>query len=426
MSIEHEGAAVTTAIGAATTLRHDSAYRLLLALMGVALAVSGAPTPLYSTYEKAWQLSPLTITALFATYAVAALSAIVVAGPLTDALGRKPALVGSGVGMFAGLVMFVVAHQTWELFVARAIHGASIGTAVVAGAAAMLDLRPTEGDRTGRLTGIFFAAGMGLGILVSALLADHAPDALVTPYAVLGLLMVGVTLALTTIPETHRVRRTHIHVARPHVPGPIGNDFRFAVLSAGTSWVLIGMYLSLFPGLATGQVGLHGHTFGAVVVAAMMLSAAAAQAVVGRHAARPLGITGVAVMAVGVLLSVPAVRSGHAGLIVGSAVVLGVGFGLAFSGALRHLASVLPADARGGVMSAFYICCYSAMALPAVAAGWAASRWDLDGVYSVFAAAVAVVCLAGAGLGIRLQRSGPVASPLAVEVPALGTCPEAT
>lgn len=396
---------MTTTLEAATTVRRDTAYRLLLALMGVALAVSGAPTPLYSTYEKAWHLSPLVITALFATYAVAALSAILVAGPLTDALGRKRALVGSGVGMLVGLALFIVADDAWELFVARAIHGASIGTAVVAGAAAMLDLRPAEGDRTGRLTGILFASGMGLGVLMSALLADHAPDALVTPYAVVGVLIVGMTLALTTVPETHPVRGMRFRVVRPHVPALIGDDFRFAVLSAGTSWVLVGMYLSLYPGLAARQAHVAGHTFGAVAVAAMMLPAATAQAALGRRAPRSLGIAGDLFMAVGVLLSVPAVRSGHAGLILGSAAVLGVGFGLAFSGALRHLGSVLPGDLRGGVMSAFYICCYSAMALPAVAAGWAASRWDLDGVYSVFAALVAVICLTGAALGLRLRRA---------------------
>lgn len=396
---------MATTLIAPTEVRHTATYRLLLALMALALAVSGAPTPLYATYEKAWHLGPFTITSLFATYAVAALAAILVAGPLTDARGRKPALVGSGVGMLAGLVLFMAAHQTWELFLARAIHGASVGTAIVAGAAAMLDLRPTHGDRTGRLTGILFASGMGLGILLSALLADHAPDVLVTPYAVIGVLMVGMTLALTRIRETHHVGEARVRMVRPHVPAGIRGDFRFAVLSAGTSWVVVGMYLSLFPGLAARETGLHGRTFGAAVVAVLMVAGAAAQAVLGRRSPRPLGISGDALMALGVLLSVPALASGQATLIVASAAVLGVGFGLAFSGALRHLGSVLPANARGGVMSAFYISCYSAMAVPAVAAGWAASRWNLASVYDVFALIVGLICLAGAAIGVRLHRA---------------------
>ena len=127
------------------------AYSLLLVLSGVALGVSGLPAPLYGMYEEQWHLSPLSTTLVFAVYAIAALGAVLVAGKVSDVVGRKPVLLGALVAMIVGLGIFLIADGMAMLMLARVIHGAAVGSIVVAGAAALLDLRPDHGTRSGQL-----------------------------------------------------------------------------------------------------------------------------------------------------------------------------------------------------------------------------------------------------------------------------------
>src|SRR5690348_9185748 len=249
----------STGAAMSTRTRVVPSYPLLILLMAVSLGVSGVPAPLYGLYQTQWHLAPITTTVVFAAYAVAALAGVLLAGPVSDRLGRKPLLIGAAAAMVAGLVVFMTAHGVVALVVARALHGAAVGTAVVSGSAALLDLRPCHGARSGHLTGIVFNLGMAVAILGAALLAQFGPDPLVTPYAVVALVVLALLLGLVTMEETHRARvRGRIRLARPRVPAAIRADFRFAVLGVMASWSVLGVYLSLFPSFAGQRTGLHG------------------------------------------------------------------------------------------------------------------------------------------------------------------------
>lgn len=396
---------------ASGTRRTVPAYPLLITMMAVALGVSGAPAPLYGLYQEKWDLAPITTTAVFAVYAVAALAAVLLAGVVSDRYGRKPLLVGAMVAMIAGLGIFMVAGNVAELVVGRALHGAAVGTTVVVGSAALLDLRPEHGARTGHLTGIMFNIGMAVTILSASLLAQFGPDPLVTPYAVVALIVLLLLLALLPIPEPHLNRSSaRIKIARPAVPAAISTDFWFAALGVMASWSVLGVYLSLFPAFAGQRTGVHSLVFGGVVVASMAGSAAASQAVGGRWEARRVAIVGDFGTALALVLGIVAIDTRSATLVVGAAVLLGFAFGLAFGGSLRHLGRVVPADKRGEVMSAYYLLAYSAMAVPTILAGWAATTWGLGAVFPWFTAAVALACVGAGVLGIRGSRTA-VANP---------------
>lgn len=383
-------------------------YPLLITLLAVALGVSGAPAPLYGIYQAEWHLAPLTTTLVFAVYAFAALGSVLVAGRISDRLGRKPLLVGAAVTMIAGLVIFMTAHGVAALFVARALHGAAVGATVVVGSAALLDLRPQDGARTGHLTGIMFNVGIAVTVLAAALMAQYAPDPLVTPYAVIGLVVLVLLLNLLLMVEPHQTRSPEpIRLVRPGVPTSIRQDFRFAVLGVMASWSVLGVYLSLFPTFAGVSTGIHSLVFGGSVVAAMAGAAAVSQAFGGRLVPRTAAITGDFATAAALVLSWLAVESHQAVLVVGAAVLMGLSFGLAFGGSLRHLGSIVPAAKRGEVMSAYYVLAYGAMAVPTILAGWAATQWSLAQIFPWFTAGVALACLAAGALGVV---SGKVAA----------------
>jgi MFS family permease len=381
------------------------AYPLLIALLAVALGVSGVPAPLYGVYEREWHLAPITTTLVFAVYAFAALGSVLVAGQVSDRYGRKPLLVGAAVAMVVGLVVFMTADSVAALFVARALHGAAVGVTVVAGSAALLDLRPHDGARTGLLTGIMFNVGMAVTILGASLLAQYGPDPMVTPYAVVGLVVLLILFNLLLMGETHQTRSTTpIRVTRPSVPRAIRHDFRFAVLGVMASWSVLGVYLSLFPAFAGQSTGIHSLVFGGAVVAAMASAAAVSQAIGSRLPARTAAIGGDFGTAVALVTSVLALDSHRAWLVAAAAVFMGLSFGLAFGGSLRHLGQVVPADHRGEVMSAYYVLAYGAMAVPTILAGWAATQWSLATIFPWFTAAVALACLLAGLLGLVARR----------------------
>jgi len=393
--------------------RQPWAYPLLITLLASSLGVSGAPAPLYALYEQRWDLAPITTTLVFAAYAVAALVAVLVAGPASDKFGRKPLLLGAAVTMIAGLVVFMTAGGVTALFVARVLHGAAVGTAVVAGSAALLDLRPEHGQRTGHLTGIMLNVGMAVTVLGASVLAQFGPDPYVVPYAVVTVVIAGLLVGLVAMGEPHRGRTGRasgrLRLSRPSVPAAIAADFRFAVLGVMAAWSVLGVYLSLFPAFAGVSTGIHSLVFGGLVVAAMAGAGAIAQAFTGRVVARRAAVVGDFGTAVALLLSVAALDSHHASLVGAAAVLMGLSFGLAFGGSLRHLGSVVPAGHRGEVMSAYYVLAYSALAVPTILAGWAATTWSLAAVFPWFSLAVAGVCVVAGSLGVRGARV-PVAA----------------
>lgn len=382
------------------------AYPLLLVLSGVALGVSGVPAPLYGIYESTWHLSPLSTTIVFAVYAFAALAAVLVSGRISDVVGRKPVLVGAIIAMIVGLGVFLVADNMALLLVARTIHGAAVGSIVVAAAAALLDLRPLHGLRSGQLSGVSFNIGMTVAIVGSSVLAQYAPHPLRTPYAVVAVVCVIVGVGVIALREPHTSRSAGpIRISRPAVPQEIRSDFWFSALGAMASWSVLGVLLSLYPSLAAHQTHIDNLLFAGGVVGVTAFAAALAQLAATRVPAQRAAIIGDVGMAVTLALTVPALLTHSPPLVFVAAALLGATFGLGFGGSLRHLSTVVPADKRGETMSAFYVLAYTAMAIPTILAGWAATRWSLDAVFPWFAGVVALACLGAAVVGLVNTRT---------------------
>lgn len=400
-----------TGAGTAESVEHQRwAYGLVLTLTAIALGVSGMPAPLYGIYQSEWHLTPLTTTVVFAVYAFAALAAVLVSGTISDAVGRKPVLLVATATLVLGLVVFLFATNVWMLLAARALHGAAVGSIVVAGAAALMDLRPDHGRRTGQLSGAAFNVGITVAILASSLLAQYAPHPLRVPFVVIGVLVVAVGIGLVALRETHVDRTlTSLRIARPSVPVEIRIDFWFAALGVMAAWSVLGVLLSLFPTLAAEKTGVHNLAFGGAVVAVSAFAAAVVQLVATDIEARRSALGGDLAMAACLLLTIPALHSHNPYVVFAVSAALGAAFGLTFGGSLRHLGNIVPADRRGETMSAYYLLAYSAMAFPAIGAGWAATTWGLDTTYPWFAALAAVACLAAGWLGLRSPGSAPAA-----------------
>jgi MFS family permease len=77
------------------TLSPRSGYAVAALVVGLGLFASVTPSPLYRTYSVLWHFSPLTLTLIYATYAFGVLASLLLAGGVSDELGRRPVLLAA-------------------------------------------------------------------------------------------------------------------------------------------------------------------------------------------------------------------------------------------------------------------------------------------------------------------------------------------
>src|SRR3989449_3721162 len=146
-------------------------YAVAALVVGLGLFASVTPSPLYRTYSVLWHFSPLTLTLIYATYAFGVLASLLLAGGVSDDVGRRPVLLVALGALMASSVLFMVAGSAASLVVARRLQGLATGAALSAASAALLDLHPNRDPASVRLTTATAAAsGNGLAALPSSTL----------------------------------------------------------------------------------------------------------------------------------------------------------------------------------------------------------------------------------------------------------------
>jgi MFS family permease len=371
------------------------AYALAASVIGLALFASGTPSPLYGTYQDVWGFSPLVLTLVYATYAFGVLTTLLLAGRVSDEVGRRPVLLLALGTLMLTTVVFMAADSVAWLFVARGVQGLATGLALGAASAALLDLHPRR-DPTGvgLTNGVVSAGGMGLGVLVSAAIVELLPAPRVLPYVVL-LVLFGVAFAATIrMPEPVAARtRPRLTPQRPSVPAAVRRPFVLAGLGVISSWSIGGLFLALGPQLSADIFHTTDHFVTGISVFVLAGAGSVAQVVFGRTAPWAGAASGSIALAIGTALIVAAVAMESGALYVAGAVVGGAGFGVAFLGALRALSAVIPPEHRAAVMSAFYIVAYSALSLPAIVAGVLVTPLGLRPTFEIFGSIVAGLAL---------------------------------
>ena len=116
----------------------------LAVTLSLLLFASSAPSPLYVVYQDEWGFSEITLTSVFAVYALALLAALLLAGSVSDRIGRRPALRFALVVEIVAMLLFAEAGGVGWLFAARTVQGIATGIAMGTISAALLDLQPPD------------------------------------------------------------------------------------------------------------------------------------------------------------------------------------------------------------------------------------------------------------------------------------------
>lgn len=368
------------------------AYAFVAIMVGTTL-----PTPMYALYAETMHFQVFTTTVIFASYAVAVLTALLVFGRWSDAIGRRPVLLGGAVLGLLSSVVFLVADDVPLLLVGRLLSGLSAGIFTGTATAAVIEAVPPEQrERGAAVATVANTGGLGIGPVLAGILVQYAPHPLQLPFIVHIVLVVLAVGAVLLAPETS-ARTGRIGFQRLSVPAEIRATFITAGTAAFAGFAVMGLFTSVSPSFVAGVIGISSHAVAGAVASSIFLTSVTAQ-LLGRRTAPPRAMAlGCALLVIAMVMLALALQfSSMVGLIV-AALVAGTGQGISFSRGLAAVVERTPTDRRAEVSSSYFVIAYVGISLPVVGLGLAAQDLGLRTAGVSFAIAVAVlsaVCLA--------------------------------
>ncbi|MBY5815415.1 MFS transporter [Rhizobium leguminosarum] len=356
---------------------------------------SAAPTPLYRVYEENFSVSPVLITVIFAVYAFALLAALLIAGSISDHLGRKPVIFFALVLEIVAMGLFVVASGPAWLIAARIVQGLATGIAGASIGAALVDVDRAKGQIVNSIAPL---CGMAVGAVGTSALIQYGPFPMHLVYALLLLAFTLQAAAIWLTGETGGTRPGALGslIPRVTIPKQVKRPLSLVTPINIANWTLAGFYLSLVPSLVASTTGSRAPLTGGAVVTALMVSGAIAVYLRRSKTASANLAFGVSAKAIGILTVVAGVHLANVPLLLIGTIFTGVGFGTNFLGSIGIIMPLAKPDERAGLLSAFYVQSYLAFSLPAILAGFLAKSAGYALTTDIYA--TAILLLMGFGL----------------------------
>lgn len=377
--------------------RAESSTRRAFWLVAGALASllfgANVAATLYAVYGHEFHFSSAVLAVIFATYTLVLIPALLICGQLSDRYGRRPIMLAGSLTGILGLGLFALADSIAWLFAARALQGVSVAMISGAAVAALAELEPS-GDalRSALVATLGLTAGTASGPLVGGVLAEWAPERLLTPFLASIALIAAFAVALLSVRETVGSRASGgWRVQRPGVPQEIRGAFTRIAVTGAAVWSVAALFVSVLPAYTT-EITSSTNLAVLGAVASVMLFASCATQVLGRRlAANPVAQSvGLGLLVVGLVGLVLASPLRAVGVLIASAAIAGAGHGVGFLAAQHHLNEIAPGKRRGEVNAAFYTCVYIGVSISVVGVG------VLESTTSLYTGIVVFACVTGA------------------------------
>src|SRR5208283_4485781 len=258
-------------------------------VFAVTMAFTTVPAPLYVLYQARDHFGAAMVTVIFAAYAAGVVTSLLLAGHVSDWLGRRRIVAAAvGINMAAGIV-FLAWPTVTGLLADRVVSGISAGLITATATAFLAELHSSSrlGVPSARAELVSTAAnlgGLGFGALLAGFLAEYTAAPLWLPYLVAEGLMLAGAIALAAAPETV-TRPDPLPRYRPQrvrIPAGQRPVFYAAGLAAAAAFALFGLFTSLAPGFIAGTLHQSSHALAGLSTFIMFGAAALAQIAVGR------------------------------------------------------------------------------------------------------------------------------------------------
>lgn len=378
------------------------------ALIGLLVLTMGTSTvtPLLPLYKEHFGISTGTATLLFVTYTVTVCPTMLIAGNLSDRLGRKRLLMPALALMTLASLVFALAESVPMLFAGRVLQGLAIGGFLGVGAAFVVDHARRESKAlAAALAGVFFRVGFGLGPGLAGLAAQYGPSPRHTPFwghiGLMAIGMVAVALAAETL-----LRREAPGPFRVRVGVPAGQALGFFAFVAPATFMMSfieGTLLSVVPIFVVETLDVANLAIVGAIGFLTLGLGGLAPFVARRLEPRRSLIFGACSSAVLSFLVVAASGVDTVVLVVVAAAVIGFTNGFILYGGTVICATIVPIEERGKLMSVLYMCAYAGT-VPTVALGYMADGLGLSATLAIFSFVALAFALFVVTVGRRLFR----------------------
>lgn len=388
--------------------RHGAGFWVTGLTFLLLMAFSTVPTPLYPLYVARDGYGPFTVTVIFAAYAVGVVASLFFVGHLSDRVGRRPLVLLAAALELLAAVVFLARDDLAGLVAARLVSGIGIGALTATATAYLAELdgarsRPAPA-RAAVVATVANLGGLGLGPLLSGLIAEPSSEPLVLPYAVFAGVLVLLLVGTLLVPETvlHRPGLRPYRPQRVAIGPEARRPFVANAVGAFTAFAVFGLFSSVAASFVHDELGQTSLVVTGVVAATPFLAGALGQSVVAAvaparqlRAATVLMIVGPAALFGGVVLPSTA-------LFLTGGLLAGGGAGLLFKSALGRTAALVPPGERAEALALVFLVGYAGLVVPVLAVGVGLVYLPAPLVLGVF---VVLVALAGGWAATAMRRS---------------------
>lgn len=376
------------------------------------MLATGLPTPLYGVYRQRLGLSSLDVTAVYGVYAIVVLFVLLVAGGLSDRIGRRRVLVIAVATTAIGELVLLSAPTVAGLYSGRVLTGVATGLTLGSATAYLSELAGLRHARWATPVAVVAnLGGQAVGTALAGFCARFLPAPLMTPYLV-GLIMLGpvVLLRVLRVPETvttlggwHQGLRLRSLVI-PHV---VRAPFWATAAALVAVFSLLGFLTALTGAILAQRMDQPGELVAGGVTAGLFASAALTQlAVPARVFAFASAMALAALPLAAVLLAIAELARSLPTLL--SAVLLtGSVVGVTLRVGIGRVLQQCPPRERGQVSSALFVAVYGGASIPTIAAGLIATLAGLTPAVLSLGAFVIALAAGVAATSIRLALPRP-------------------
>ncbi|WP_240945320.1 MFS transporter [Rhodococcus sp. HNM0569] len=336
-------------------------------------------TPLLVMYRSDHGFSPVVVDVFLFAYVFGIVPGLLLGGPLSDRLGRRPVLLPAPLLTIAGsAVLAAGADSAVAIVVGRILCGVALGLAMAVGGSWLSEL--TRWDRTARpgagarRAAMSLTAGFGLGAGVAGALAQWAPWPSGLSYALHIAISVGAMLALLRVPETRPAQQKSDRrplIADLRIPAAGHRRFLFVVAPLAP-WVFgsAAAAYAVLPAVMTSRTELP-LAFSALMCVVGLGAGFLIQSL-GRKIDAPRNSRAVLVallfVVAGMIAAAIAAHQLTVPIAIAASVVLGCGYGMALVSGLQEVQRIAGPDDLAGLTAVFYSLTYLGFATPAVMA----------------------------------------------------------
>jgi MFS family permease len=372
-------------------------------------AFATAPSSLYGLYAQRDHLTGITLTIVYAVYAVGVVASLLLAGHLSDIYGRRTVLIPSLLVAGVASVVFLAWTSLAGLLVARLLTGVALGAGVATATAYIADMDSaadgTPSRRSGIVATIANVGGLAIGPLLAGALAQYVHGGLTLTFVVLLAALIVAVGVVARSPEGHEPAqpRPSYRPQRLRAPAHARGQFIAAATGGFLTFAVGGLLAGLAGRFLAGPFHHPSAVLTGLVIFLNFGAGVLVQSTTTRWPAHRLISFGLEPLLIGLIVVVASVWISPASLplfLIGGTIA-GVGSGAIIRGSLSVVISTAsPAD-RAGALATYFTAGYVGISLPVLGAGVALQYLSPRVTLLIFAVAVAAGILAAAPMLVR-------------------------